>query len=202
MLRREAHNEGVKMCCALAAIALYTSICAGVLALDAEGQAVRKANATSVQAQAGSLVVMDICDALQNIDKLSGSVVAVRGYYRFGMELGGLYGRNCPKKLVLDGATRGQAFDLSYGPMVDDKALAAVANRLIEEKNIRAAIQATVVGVVRARRPDLIDIDGRKARMFGHLGVYPAQIIVQALRDVSVVDAPDFPSNMDPNRRL
>jgi len=162
---------------------------------------VPKTDAPPVPAQAGNLLVLDICDALQKIDRLSGSVIAVRGYYRFGTELGGLYGRNCPKKLVLDGAERAQAFSLSFGPMADDKELDAVANRMIVQKNSREAIQVTVVGVIRARRADLTDIHGRKARMFGHLGIYPAQIIVQAIRDVSVIDAPEFPSNMQPNRR-
>jgi hypothetical protein len=197
------HNGSVKAYCALGAIALCASNCAGGLAHAAEGQgqAVPKADARSVRTQAGKVQVLDICDALQKIDKVSGSVIAVRGYYRFGTELGGLYGRNCPKKLVLDCAERAQAFDLSYGPMVDDKELALVANRMIVEKNSREAIQVTVVGVIRARRADLADIHGRKARLFGHLGVYPAQIIVHAIRDVSVIDAPEVPSNMQPDRR-
>jgi hypothetical protein len=170
--------------------------------LNSQEQAVPKTDAQSVGAEAGNPPVLDICDALQKIDKLSGSVIAVRGYYRFGMELSGVYGRSCPKKLVLDGAERAQAFELSYGPMVDEKELATVANRMIVEKNSHEAIRVTVVGVIRARRADLSDIHGRKVRMFGHLGVYPAQIIVQAIREVSVTDAPEFPSNMQPNRRM
>jgi hypothetical protein len=144
--------------------------------------------------------VIEICDALQRIDKLDGSVVAIRGYYRFGMELGGLYGRNCPKKLILDHAERAQAFDLAFASMVDQAELQHAANRLIQEKNVREAIQVTLVGVIRARRVDLTDIDGRKARNFGHLGVYPAEIVVRGVQDVSVTDAPEFPSNMAPNR--
>jgi hypothetical protein len=154
-----------------------------------------------------SVAVIDVCEALQRIDVLNGSVVAVRGFYRFAMELGGLYGRNCPKKLVLDGVERAQAFDLEFGPTVADKDLAAVVNRLIREKNSREAIQVTVVGTIHARRTDSPDINGRKAngqkaRMFGHLGVYPAQIAVQSIRDISVLDLPEFPSNMQPKRRF
>lgn len=145
--------------------------------------------------------LIEVCDALQKIDKLDGSVVAVRGYYRFGMELGGLYGRSCPKKLVLDRAERPQAFDLAFASMADQAELQRAANRLIEEKNVREAIQVTLVGVIRARRADLTDIKGKKARNFGHLGIYPAQIVVRGVQDVSVIDAPEFPSNMDPNRR-
>ena len=122
--------------------------------------------------------VIEVCDALQRIDQLDGKVVAVRGYYRFGMELGGLYGRNCPKKLILDHTERAQAFDLRFAPTVDQARLDDAASQLIGEKNVREAIQVTLVGVLKARRGDLIDIDGKKARMFGHLGVYPAQIIV------------------------
>jgi hypothetical protein len=173
----------------------------GRVAKDQE-QPARKTDAVSIEAHASNLGVLDICEALQNIDRLNGSIVAVRGYYRFAMELGGLYGRNCPNQLVLDGAQRVQGFYLEGGPMVDDKELVAVTNRMIREKNVREAIQLTIVGVVRARRADLTDIDGRKARMFGHLGVYPAQITVRAIRDISVVDAPEFPSNMQPKRRF
>ena len=144
--------------------------------------------------------VIEVCDALQRIDKLDGSVVAVRGYYRFGMELGGLYGRDCPKKLILNRSERAQAFDLAFAAMTDRTELERAADRLIEEKNVREAIQITVVGVIRARRADLTDIDGKKARMFGHLGVYPAQLVVTGVQDLSVIDAPEFPSNMDPNR--
>jgi hypothetical protein len=145
--------------------------------------------------------VIEVCDALQSIDKLDGSVVAVRGYFRFGMELGGLYGRDCPKKLVLDRAQRAQAFDLTFASTAVETELQTAVNRLIEEKNVRVAIQVTLVGVIRARRADLTDIDGKKARMFGHLGVYPAQIAVRSVQGVSIIDAPEFPSNMDPNRR-
>jgi hypothetical protein len=116
------------------------------------------------------------------------------------MELGGLYGRDCPKKLVLDRTQRAQAFDLTFASTPDQTELQRAVNRLIEEKNVHVAIQVTLVGVIRARRPDLTDIDGKKARMFGHLGVYPAQIAVRSVRDVSIIDAPEFPSNMDPNR--
>jgi hypothetical protein len=80
--------------------------------------------------------------------------------------------------------------------------LAAVVDKAIQEKKTREAIQVTVVGKISARRADLTDIDGRKARMFSHLGIYPAEISVQVIRDISVVDAPDFPSNMNPSRRF
>lgn len=156
-----------------------------------------KADATP----AANVAVIDVCKALQRIDALSGSVVAVRGFYRFAMELGGLYGRNCPKKLVLDGAERAQALDVGFAPGTD-KDLAVVVNRLIGEKNSREAIQVTVVGTIYARRADLTDINGRGMRMFGHLGVYPAQITVQSIRDISVLYLPEFPSNMQPERRF
>ena len=64
------------------------------------------------------------------------------------------------------------------------------------------AIQVTIVGTIQARRTDLIDVDGRKARMFGHLGIYPGRIAVGVVRDVSVIDAADFASNMDPRRHF
>jgi len=156
--------------------------------------------ATEQQVPHSGPAVIKVCDTLQSIDKLDGSIVAVRGYYRFGMELGGLYGRDCPKKLILDRSQRAQAFDLAFASTADQTELQRAAHRLIEEKNVREAIQVTVVGVIRARRADLTDIDGKKARTFGHLGVFPAQIVVRSVRDVSVIDAPEFPSNMDPNR--
>jgi hypothetical protein len=184
-------------------IALYAVNLAGDLESRAKAQEhlVHKTDA-AFETQVEYLAALDICAALQKIDSLDGSVVAVRGYYRFATELGGLYGRNCPKKLVLNGVQRAQAFHLEYGPVVNDKELETIANRLIQEKNNHEAIQMTVVGKIRARRADLIDSQGTRVRMFGHLGVYPAEITVQVIRDISVVEAPDFPSNMSPNRRF
>jgi len=187
------HNRLVTMLRTFGPAVLPALICIGTVVNAAQGKKEEVKSDTPV---------LDICDALQKIDRLNGSVVAVRGYYRFGMELGGLYGRNCGKKLILDGAVRAQAFDLASDAIVDDKELDAAVDKLIREKDTRKAIQVTLIGVIRARRSDLTGLDGCKARMFGHLGIYPAQIAVQAVRDVTVIDAPDFPSNMDPNRRL
>src|SRR5579862_3059084 len=103
----------------IVAATLYTLICAGIMTCSSSAQEpeTRRSDALGALKKAGSIPVLDVCDALQRIDQLDGKVIAVRGYYRFGKELGGLYGRNCPKKLILDRAERAQAFDLRLVPV-------------------------------------------------------------------------------------
>jgi len=178
------------------AIAMFIILCSVELLHVAEAQ-------EQLQRTTEPIEVLDVCDALQQVDRLNGSDIAVRGYYRFGFELAGLYGRDCPKPLMLDGAQRAQAFYFEDGPnTVDHGELRSAADKLIQEQNSRAAIQVTMIGRIRARRADLIDLDGRGARMFGHLGVYPAEIVLREIREVSAIDAPEFPSNMSPNKRF
>jgi hypothetical protein len=68
---------------------------------------------SQAQAQGGEASIgrtpsktVDLCEALQSAMTLNRSEVAIRGYYRFGTELAGLYGRSCPKKLIVDGKER------------------------------------------------------------------------------------------------
>jgi hypothetical protein len=144
---------------------------------------------------------IDLCEALQSAVEFNGREVVIRGYYRFGMELAGLYGRNCPKKLIIDGKERLQAFYLKYERRVDDAELAAAAHKMMAEKNVRSAILVTVTGTLEAVSPVFENIGPllveRQGRVFGHMGVYPAQIKVASYRDVTLIDAPEFRSNLD-----
>jgi hypothetical protein len=149
--------------------------------------------------------IVNLCEALQSAVALNMSEVVIRGYYRFGMELGGLYGRNCPKKLIIDGKERLQAFYLNYQRGVDDAELAAAVHKMIAEKDIRSAILVTVTGTLEAASHVWTENIGplqieRQGRVFGHMGVYPAQIKVGSYRDVVLIDAPEFRSNLDPGR--
>lgn len=140
------------------------------------------------------LTPISICDALQKVDALDGSVVSVQGYFRFGTELGGLYGHNCPKALVLDGSERAQAFHMTWSMPHDQ--FSDVVQRLVTENDRKTAIRLTVRARVIARRTNLTGVDGKPARMFGHLGVYPAQIDVLAIQDFSLVELPQAAANM------
>lgn len=79
--------------------------------------------------------------------------------------------------------------------------LSSVIDGLIREKNVRDAMLVTIIGKLQSRNPSLTDVKGHRDGMFGHLGVYPAQIVVQEIRVIEAVAAPNFPSNMQPNRR-
>ena len=70
------------------------------------------------------------------------------------MELGGLYGLHCRKKLILDRAERAQDFDLEFASMADRTELQRATNRLIRKRGVREAIQVTIVGGIRARRTE------------------------------------------------
>jgi hypothetical protein len=162
----------------------------------------------SVQLQAGTMPstaptsakLLDVCEALQNAMALNGTKVAVRGYYRFRRELAGLYGRNCPKKLIVDGKERAQAFD-SEGHAKMDTEFNSVIEKMFEEQETRSAVLVTVTGTLNAISFVGTDHTGpvqfeRQFRNFGYLGVYPAQIKVDTFSDVKLIDAPEFPSTM------
>jgi hypothetical protein len=94
---------------------------------------------------------------------------------------------------------------LNYQPGVDDAELAAVVHKMMAEKDVRSAILVTVIGTLEAVSQVWIENIGplqveRQGRIFGYMGVYPAQIKIKSYRDVALIDAPEFRSNLDPKR--
>jgi hypothetical protein len=116
----------------------------------------------------------------------------------------GLYGRNCPRKLIIDGKERLQAFYLTDHHRVDGgELLVAAVHKIRAENDVRSAILVTVTGALDAVSHVWTENIGplqveRQGRVFGPMGVYLAQIKVASFRDVALIDAPEFRSNIDP----
>jgi hypothetical protein len=97
---------------------------------------------------------VDICEALQNAVALNGSEVVIRGYFRFGMEVRGLCGRDCPKRLIVDDKERPQAFSLKDDKGVHDAELVAAVRKLMAEKmlDLRYSSPSPAHWMLQARR--------------------------------------------------
>jgi len=154
---------------------------------------------TAAPAKAESLKVVPICDLLRRLDKFAGKRVAVRGVYRFSMEVEGLYSEGCPKPLILDGAARAQALWTVFAVTSSEQTAHFMeATNGVKKGGERQAIHVTFIGALITRNPNLHRLGQRKGeRMFGHLGVFPAQLNVDSIEDITIEDGAHRPSNME-----
>lgn len=142
-----------------------------------------------------------ICDLLRYLDRFNGRRIAVRGVYRFSMELGGLYSEGCQTPLILDGRERAQALSTEFvgrspEEQMEHEHFTKEVNEIAKTCG-RQAIHVTFVGVLVTRNPKLHRLGSRKGeRMFGHLGTYPAELRVEEIKDIAIEDDARNPSNM------
>jgi hypothetical protein len=138
-----------------------------------------------------------ICELLKNVQAYRGKVVAVRGIYWYGLR------QSCAEPLVTGGHAWPSALNL-----VDTAAARSEAETpafktdrsswdRLDELVVREAkagqreeIWATVVGFVRA--PVTYIRDGKVVGGYGHLGAFPAELVVEHISDVSIMPAPTY----------
>jgi len=174
-----------------------------VLASDAvisAASASRTAQATGGEVQFTKEI--QICDLFRRLDAYAGKYIAVRGIYRFSTELGGLYSEGCEKPLILDGAPRAQALNTEFvAKTPEQQSELAHFNSVVKDiakGGGRQAIHVTLVGTLVTRNPELHRLGQHKgARMFGHLGIYPAQLRVDGVKNITIEDNSRTPSNME-----
>jgi hypothetical protein len=128
---------------------------------------------------------MSVCELSKDYPRFRDKVVAVRGVYYYGLR------QECPEKCT-DGLWP-SFINLEGG---DDAVWAALAkaDREVEVEAKRSGkrfeLWVTVVGRLetRARRSKRGPCDRTNWGMpgYGHLGAYPAQIIVESLREIEV----------------
>jgi hypothetical protein len=138
----------------------------------------------------------------RRLDAFAGKRIAARGVYRFSRELAGLYSEGCQRPLILDGAERAQALETELvGSSPERRAEFAHFMEIVNGVATGGggqAIHVTFVGILVTRNPDLHRFGQRKGeRMFGHLGVYPAMLKVEEIRDITIEDDAHEPSNME-----
>jgi len=157
---------------------------------------------TAASADAGELKEIPICNLLERLDKFAGKRVAVRGIYRFSTELNGLYSEGCPKPLILDGVQRAQALSTEFATEAlrqrPEWVHLGEAIGAVMKSGRRQVICVTFTGTLITRNPNLHRLGrGKGERMFGHLGVYPAQLDVDGIQNITVDKNAREPSNMD-----
>jgi hypothetical protein len=148
-----------------------------------------------------SMKEIQICDLFRRLDVFDGKHVAVRGVYRFSMELAGLYSEGCPEPLILDRAERAQALSTEFlAKSPEQRAEYANFTEVVDriaKAGGRQAVHVTFVGTVVARNPNLHRLGQSKgARRFGHLGLYPARLEVEGIQNITIEDESRQPSNM------
>jgi hypothetical protein len=156
-------------------------------------------------------VSLSVCDLSKDFGAYRGKLVAVRGVYYYGLR------QNCPQKCAtgpwpsfLDLVGTGSPAS-DEGPVAfntDDASWAALhkVQQTVErdaKQGKRLEIWVTAVGQLRtgARRSPAGPCDriGSKTYGYGHLGVFPAQLVVKQFIEIEVRTNPNSPydySNM------
>jgi hypothetical protein len=149
-----------------------------------------------------SPTTLSVCDLSKDFARYGGKVIAVRGVYYYGLR------ETCSQKCAsgpwpsfIDLVGTESVQDRS-GFVTDDASWAALedAQRTVEKeakKGKRLELWVTAVGRLRTspRRSRPCD----RAPAFGHLGVFPAQLVIKSFSDIEVRDNPKSPydySNM------
>ena len=157
----------------------------------------------STTAKPETMKEIQICDLFRRLDAFNGKRIAVRGVYRFSFELAGLYSEGCAKPLILDGVERAQALNTEFKRVARGSNSSEFAHFTdlvddVAKSGGGQAIHVTFVGTLVTRNPQLHRLGQRKGeRMFGHLGVYPARLEVDGIRNITIEDGGRKASNME-----
>jgi hypothetical protein len=134
---------------------------------------------------------LSVCELAKDYPRFRDKVVAARGVYYYGLR------QRCPEKCIV--GEWPSFVDLIHG--TDDTTWTAIdkAERDVEarakQSGQRFEIWVTVVGRLgaSATRSPLGPCDRAQWGKYGHLGAFPAQLVVIAFRDIEVKVNPDSP---------
>jgi len=144
--------------------------------------------------------VQDLCKVLREADRYDGKIVAVKGVLRTGF---GICGESC-KQVTIDGTKWPAAVATSYvtpyqsppvgsETLIDRESIEALDQKIYAALRNAHAVECkvVVVGVLRSRDEKLFytDKSGKRRRAvgFGHLGVFPAELLVLSVKSVSAM---------------
>jgi len=137
--------------------------------------------------------VFSLCQLFQDLDAHDGRRVSVRGIYRFGREVAGLFVGSCEQRVMLDGHEVVPHIVLDFSTKTD-----ALDQAVADAKMKPNAITLAVTGTLRTQSgAPYIGKDSKqyKARMFGHLGAFPAKLLVETIDQIEVSINSETPSN-------
>jgi hypothetical protein len=153
----------------------------------------------SPEKQRGSgLLSLSVCDVLQDPSRYRGKVVTVTGIYWNGLC------QSCPNELVTGNKVWPSALNLSHSDTggeadevlrfkTNDEAFDRLMKVIRREAMAgrREEIWLTVVGQIRAPREYVLP-DGSLRGGYGHLGVFPAELVIQSISDISIRPNPTY----------
>lgn len=126
---------------------------------------------------------LSVCEVLKRLDELHGKRITVKARYRTGGEIANLFDPACPGPALVDGVQRAAAIHVT-GHLTEaaNNRLRPLFTNALDEGN---AIELTVEGEFHSQQAG--------PRVFGHLGVYPAELRISRIIH--------FHSFKDPNGR-
>lgn len=131
--------------------------------------------------------VLSVCDLAKNYGAYSNKVIAIRGVYYYGLR------EDCQQKC----GTRPWPSFLDLAGDVDWDELANTEQTVEREAKggKRFEIWVTAHGQLKTKaRPSSSDpCDNSRSPGYGHLGAFPAQLVVSSFSDIKVVENPDSP---------
>jgi hypothetical protein len=141
---------------------------------------------------------MTICELLKDPSAYRGKLVTVTGIYWYGLR------ESCPKPLVTRNHTWPTAIDMVQSDIpgapgeeapftTDTKSWDHLQLFVLQEARAgrREEIWVTVVGMLRAPE-SYVRKNGQAFGGYGHLGGYPAQLVVKAVLDIAIKDRPTY----------
>jgi hypothetical protein len=109
---------------------------------------------------------LSVCDVLQRLDELHGKRITIKARYRTGQEIANLYDPACPAPALVDGVKRAPAIHVTtHLSEAENNRIRPLFTTALDDGK---AIELIVEGEFHSQQPG--------ARIFGHLGVYPAEL--------------------------
>lgn len=147
---------------------------------------------------------LSVCDVFQRLDELHGKRITLKARYRAGEEFVSLYDQSCPGPVLVDGAKRPAGISPAFrlGESEQKRTRPLFTDALDEGK----AIELTVEGEFRSQQPGSVirNPDGteRWARIFGHMGTYPAELQITRISRFHAFKDPEDHAWWGPSREL
>jgi hypothetical protein len=147
-----------------------------------------------------------VCEVSRDFARYRNQLLAVRGVYHDGLR------QQCVQKCGVDGwpssiwvvDTDQRLDDPPVSFRTDQRSLDALNKAVLVARDAarggrRVEVSATIIGVLRTRAHHSplgpCDRVGSELYGFGHLGAFPAQLVVREVRNIRIEDNPSSPFN-------
>ncbi len=140
--------------------------------------------------------VLDVCEALSNLEKLDGHLVTIRG--ALGTFQGWwLEGEQCAEHVEVKGHVFVDTISIQESTSLvrvhvppfaaSRKPFSELNEALHRLRDEREALRVTIVGILETRQPRAKLLGSRGQLLgFGHLGVAPAQLLLREVVDITI----------------